>query len=218
VRAAAIGDVHANLPALEAVLADIQEQGAEVVWNTGDFVGHSPCPEETMQRLMDPDIVSVVGNYDLKVLKFPQKKEQWRESKRPHKFAAFRYGHDRLSEQSRRFLANLPRERRLMVEGWRVLLTHASPESLTEALKPDTPEERFRELAGMAEADVVVFGHSHYALARQVAGVWFVNTGTVGRPKGEDKRAVYALLDFEPGTLRVKHRRVAYEIPPGLAL
>lgn len=208
---ALIGDVHANLPALEAVLADAETRGVEAVWNVGDFLGYGAFPDEVVQRLQEPGVVSIVGNYDLKVLKFPKKKAKWKKTKQRQKFRAFRWAHEHLSKASRKVLRSLPREVRLEIEGWRVLLTHASPASNTEPLTPDTPDGRLRELGQLAEADLVVCGHSHVPFAREVDGVWFINTGSVGRPDDGDPRAAYAVLRLAPGRLEVEHHRIEYD-------
>ena len=65
---ALIGDVHANLPALEAVLDHAAGQGVDAVWNVGDFVGYGAFPDEVVRRLRREGVLSIVGNYDLKVL------------------------------------------------------------------------------------------------------------------------------------------------------
>ncbi|NQT86768.1 metallophosphoesterase, partial [bacterium] len=102
-RVALIGDVHANLPALEAVLADAEARGAEAVWDVGDLTGYGAFPEEVVQRLRQPDILNIIGNYDQKVLKFEQKSEKWRRKKRHEKWLAFRFASQNLSEASRAF-------------------------------------------------------------------------------------------------------------------
>lgn len=211
-RVALIGDVHANLPALDAVLEHAESQAVEAIWNVGDFVGYNAFPEEVVQRLRAEGAISVVGNYDLKVLKFPKKKAKWRAKKRPEKYMAFKWAYKSLSEQSRAYLSSLPRDVRLEVAGRRVMLTHGSPSSVSEHLYVDTPEERLLELAGIAQADVIVVGHSHIAFSRQVDDVWFTNTGSVGRQDDGDPRAAYAVMDLDDGEVKVWHHRIDYDI------
>jgi len=211
-KVALIGDVHGNLPALEAVLADIARRRIATVWNIGDFVGYGAFPDEVVRRLRQPHIVSIAGNYDLKALKFPKKRKKWKKKKRAEKWLAFKWAYEHLSEESRRFLRSLPEDVRLEAEGRRILLTHASPAANDEHLGPDTPDERLRELAAMAGADVVVFGHSHRPFVRQIGDVWFINTGSVGRPEDGDPRACYATLAITPRSLRVAHHRVAFDV------
>lgn len=205
---ALIGDVHANLPALEAVLAHAAEQGVEAVWNAGDFVGYGAFPDEVVTQLQhgSQSTLSIVGNYDLKALQ----KEKL--PKAPDKRLAFQWTYDHLSPESRAYLRSLPQEIRLEAEGKRILLTHGSPASNEEHLTPETPEERLRELAQMARADVILCGHSHQPFVRQVEGVWFVNAGSVGRPDDGDPRASYAILQIAPNLFQAHHYRVAYDV------
>lgn len=209
---AMIGDVHANLPALTAVLADARRRKAQAIWNIGDFVGYGAFPDEVVELLSRRHAVSIVGNYDLKALKVHRRTAAWARKKDPHKQLAFRWAHDHLSSASRRRLAALPQEIRMKVQGRRILLTHGSPESNEEHLTPETPLDRLRELAAGARADVIICGHSHVPFARKVDGVWFVNTGSVGRADDGDPRACYAMLSLTPASVRVKHYRLDYDV------
>jgi putative phosphoesterase len=211
-RVALLGDVHGNLPALEAVLADADARGCEAVWNIGDFVGYGPFPDQVVKLLRKRADVNIIGNYDQKALKFPKKDKKWRKKKRRGKWLGFKWAYEHLSKKSRKFLKALPEQARLEVEGRRILLCHGSPADLGEHLWPDTPEERMGELAAMADADIVVCGHSHAPFFREVGAVTFINTGTVGRPDDGDPRACYALLELTPRRLRVRHHRIAYDI------
>ena len=207
-----IGDIHANLPALEAVLAHAREHGAREFWNVGDLVGYGPYPDEVVQLLKREGVLSLAGNYDLKTLQVKQKKEKWKRTKRPEKLLAFEWAYNHLSQDSLDYLKTLPLEYRLALHGRRILLTHGSPASNEEALTPDTPDQHLRGLAQKAGADLIIFGHSHQPFTRQVDGVWFVNTGSVGRPDDGDPRAAYALLHLAPDSLDVSHHRVEYDI------
>jgi len=216
-RVALIGDIHANLPALEAVLAHARKQDVEAIWNVGDFVGYGPFPDEVVQLLRQEDILSIVGNYDLKVLQFKDKKKKWRKKKPTEKYVAFWWAHENLSKKSRKYLQFLSQEIRMKIAGRRILLTHGSPLSNEESLTPSTPEDRLIELGRGAKADVIICGHSHQPFVRQVDGVWFINTGSVGRPDDGDSRACYAILEFDSSSLEVEHHRVTYDIDRAVA-
>ena len=211
-----LGDVHANLPALEAVLAHAQRRKPEAVWNIGDFVGYGAFPDEVVSRLRDTGAVSIVGNYDLKVLEF-RKREKKLRKKRTEKWLAFKWAYENLSKKSRKFLRSLPEKVRLEAEGRRILITHGSPASNEEHLWPAAPVERLRELAAMADADAVLCGHSHQAFARKAAGVWFINPGSVGRPDDGDPRASYAMLSITRRGIRTTHYRVEYDVARAVA-
>lgn len=207
-----LGDVHANLPALEAVLAHAAQQDAQQIWNVGDFVGYGAFPNEVIELMQQVGAVSIAGNYDLKVLRFPDKVDKWRRSKKPEKVRAFEWAYQTLRADNMAYLAQLPQEIRLEVEGWRVLLTHASPESNEEHLNLETSDERLRWLAAAASADIIVFGHSHVPFSRCVDGVWFINPGSVGRPDDGDPRASYAMVEITPDTVQVEQIRLEYDL------
>jgi putative phosphoesterase len=221
VKIALIGDVHGNLPALEAVLEHARRQGMEAIWNVGDFVGYGPFPDQVVRRLRGARAVSIVGNYDLKVLKFRQKRKKWRKKKQLDKFLGFQWAAQKLSRKSRRYLRSLPKQREVQTEGLRILLTHGSPASNTEHLGPDTPVERLRQLAEMAAADLIVCGHSHRPFVRHVDDTCFVNTGSVGRPDDGDPRACYAILQLGPDNAQpridVRRHRLTYDVQEAVA-
>ncbi len=214
-KVALLGDVHANLPALEAVLEDAQRRGVEAIWNLGDLVGYGAFPNEVVELLRQTCDLGIVGNYDLKMLRIGQEGEK--KGKGFSKRMAFRWAYEHLSKANRKYLRALSRELRLEVEGRRVLLTHSSPNSDTEYLTPDTPEERLSEIASTAKADVIICGHSHQPFARKVSGVWFINTGSVGRPDDGDPRACYAILHLQPRFTRVYHYRIEYDVDRAVA-
>ncbi len=204
---ALISDVHANFPALEAVLADARMRGASVVLHAGDLTGYGPFPDEVINLVRDRHIISVIGNYDLSVLS-----RKWKKGKpaRREKQLAMRWAYHQISPGNRSWLASLPRMIRIRVRGIPLILTHGSPDSLTEYLDYGTPDTRLHEIAAAEKGGVIITGHSHRAAAREVDGVWFINAGSVGRPEDGDPRACYALLTVDP--FSVIHIRVPYEI------
>jgi putative phosphoesterase len=222
-RIALIGDVHANLPALDAVLAHAHQRSVQAIWNMGDFVGYGPFPEEVVGRLRQEQATSIVGNYDIKVLKFPKRQEKWRNSKHPKKWLAFQWAYEHLSRDSRKYLRSLPKEIWTKQHGKQFLLTHGSPASNEEPLTPDTPDARLGELARLtaenygSPPDAILCGHSHRAFSRQVAGSWFINTGSVGRPNDGDPRTGYAILELGPDRLTVDHYRLEYDVEKAVA-
>ena len=215
-RIALIGDVHANLPALETVLERVCHVGVDAIWNTGDWVGYHAYPEQVVRRLRTENAISVVGNYDQKVLKFPRKRERWKANMRREKFLAFQWAFNNLSEESRSYLGQLPTEVRKEVEGTRLLMTHGSPAAINEPIDLDTPDLRLRVLGQEATADLIMLGHTHTPMDRQVGGVRFVNPGSVGRADDGDPRAAYAILEISKAGLDVRHFRVPYDVERAL--
>ena len=215
---ALISDIHANLPALKRVLKHARGHGAGEIWNAGDSVGYGPDPEGVMKRLRKEGVLSVMGNYDLKVLRYPEKREKWRGTKHPLKLKAIAWAHERLGRKSLEELAAQPKKRRFRVRGIRCLLTHGSPESVGEHLRPSTPNSRLKLLAQRAKAELVACGHTHNAFDRDCGGVLWINAGSVGRPNDGDPRASYALLRFKRDrVVVVKRYRLEYDVERAVA-
>jgi putative phosphoesterase len=174
-RVAALCDVHGNLPALEAVLAEVEAVGVDAIVFGGDIAA-GPQPAETLARIeaLGERVICVRGNGD----------------REPGEWVS-----ERLSEKQRRFLAALPDVQRLDVDGiGPTLFCHGSPRSDTEILTAVTTDERLREiLAGVAER-LVVCGHTHHQFDRVVDGVRVVNAGAVGMAYEGRPGAHWALL------------------------
>ena len=111
-RIALLADIHGNLPALEAVLADAQAMATHYIWNLGDLLGYAPMPNEVIDLLRQHQAVNILGNYDIKVLKYPVKRDKWQRKKSSEKLAAFAFNDAHLSEGARIFLMTLPRRSR----------------------------------------------------------------------------------------------------------
>lgn len=206
-----IGDIHANLPALKSVVRTLEDNKVHLIVNCGDFVGYNAFPEQVVKFCRRKEILSVIGNYDLKVLKFPIKKKKWRKKKHPQKWTSFKWSFENLSNDSRKYLENLPEQLSLKIGGKRLLVVHGSPESVNEHLFSTTPNSRFLKFSEQTGADVVVFGHSHEPFLKQIGKTLFVNTGSVGRPDDGDPRATAAILRIGRN-ITVRHLRIPYDI------
>jgi putative phosphoesterase len=211
-RIALIADIHANLPALEAVLEHSASRGISLYMNLGDHVGYGPFPEETIERIRTLKGPTIIGNYDEKVLKVKKKADKWARKKDPLKLMAFQWARAQLSKESLDFLRSLPALHREQVAGVAILLSHGSPAEADEPLTPETPAARLRELAGLAKSDVVLCGHSHVPFHRMVAETYFINPGSVGRPDDGNPQASYAELEINGDQVQVKHHRITYDV------
>jgi predicted phosphodiesterase len=223
-RLALISDIHSNLPALEAVLADTESAGVDAVWCLGDVVGYGAQPNECATVAEERCEICLVGNHDLAAL------EQLDISTfSPAAAAAVRWTRERMSDATRTFLGGLgPAD-----ESREVGLYHASPRDPVweYVLWPDQAAECIR-----AQARRVSFiGHSHVALffaladgagdgaddargAQAAAGTslevgrgrWLINPGSVGQPRDGDPRAAWLELDTDEW--HAAFHRVGYDI------
>ena len=182
-----------------------------VFWNCGDSVGYGANPNEVLNLVKSESFVNIRGNYDTKVLKIPKKKSTWKNTKSPIKWFAINWAYENLSEENRKFLAQLPEEVELEVAGMKILLQHGSPASTEEPLRSSTPFERFEILAGMVNADIIICGHSHQAFSKQIGEKVFLNPGSVGRQDDGDPRASYAILAFQEHSVSFVPYRIQYD-------
>ena len=220
-RYALISDIHANLPALEAVLLDIHARSVDATYHLGDLVGYAPWPNETVTLLREREIEGIAGNYDSTVGTDYKhcgcKYEDPRQEEQSH--LSFEWTKTHTGNDVKRYLAALPFRLDLKplgghTAGPTVILVHGTPTLNTLYWTEDRPDSfctRMAELAGAKAGDVIAFGHTHKPWYREVAGVHFVNTGSVGRPKDGDWRAGYVLLDIG-ARVSVEFIRVDYDV------
>jgi putative phosphoesterase len=208
---AIFSDVHGNLPALEAVLADIEGQGVAAVYHLGDLVGYNPWPNETAAKVREAGIAGVIGNYDLAVVsaEHDAAATYLNPTISAKALEIFHWTRSQVTPATREYLRSLPDRLSLEVAGWRLLLTHGSPRSIREYLRPRLTEAEVSQALAGVEAQVIVTGHTHLPQVRRVAGKWLINPGSVGFPKDGDPRAAYALIELGH-TLQCTIRRVAY--------
>ena len=204
---ACISDIHANLPALEAIINDAKTRGVSGFINAGDCIGYGASPDMVVHVVRYNQIFSVIGNYDLDII---TKKWKSRKVKSSEKKITMEWTYDNLSHRSSTFLQKLPNTLRLKIQGKTLLITHGSPESITEYLTADTPYSRLCELATSSAADVIITGHSHSPFIKEVEGTSFLNCGSVGRQEDRDPRASYAVITFNP--FSIVQIRVPYNI------
>ena len=209
-RIAIISDIHGNLPALEAVLADVEKQRPDAVYCLGDLVGYGATPNEVTERIRAEGMPTIMGNYDDGVgfdrdecgcaYRDPLDHELGDRS------LAWTKAHT--TPENKAFLRSLLKELRLEADGKRVLLVHGSPRKMNEYLFEDRALSSFQRIAATSNADIIAFGHTHKPYQKDVDGVRFINAGSVGKPKDLDWRACCVLLDAGTPTFH----RVPYDV------
>jgi diadenosine tetraphosphatase ApaH/serine/threonine PP2A family protein phosphatase len=217
-RVAVMSDIHANLPALEAVLAAIALESPDEVWCLGDLVGYGPHPNECVAAVEGRADICLAGNHDLGVLGTLSLDEFSLDAA-----AAAEWSQSVLEAETRAFLEALtPLARRDEAE-----LFHASARD--PVWEYVLTQESAAETLALTHTPLVLVGHSHVALAittrdNSVAGSlapegwevelpegrWLLNPGSVGQPRDRDPRAAWLMVDFDAG--RAEFRRVAYPV------
>ena len=214
-RIAIFSDLHGNSTAMEAVFAAIDAEQPEAVYNLGDLVGYGAKPNETITLIREWSIPTIMGNYDDGVgfdrddcgcaYKDPEEEARGQQS--------LFWTRAETTAENKAYLRTLLPEIRFEAEGKRFRLVHGSPRRMNEYLFEDRDPRSLARIAQGAEADVLVFGHTHKPWVRTIEGVLFVNDGSVGKPKDGDARAAWALLTVETGQpVQVEIRRVPYDV------
>jgi putative phosphoesterase len=199
-------DVHANLPAFEAFLEDVERQQVDAIYCLGDLIGYNIWPNEVINELRSRGIAAIRGNHDLK---------------------NSGYAYELVSDQNREFLTTLPAHLRLEYQlnndHLNVVLAHGSTRSVNEYVLEDLQESYLLDMMKEANADILFVGHSHKPYHRVIKdGDNFrhmINTGSVGKPKDGNPKACYVLLSLNedsssmhPDTVRVEFIRIPYDI------
>jgi predicted phosphodiesterase len=220
VRIAVLSDVHGNLPALDAVLADVDTRSVDLVVNLGDLLSGGLQPRETADRLLEADLATVRGNHERQLLTLP----------REQMGLSDRLAHDTISERHREWMAGLP----LTLEvGDGGLAFHGSPtddlvyllETVEETgARPATDAEVVQRLGDVADRPLLLCGHTHLPRVRRLPGGGLVvNPGSVGWPAYADEHphphvmeagsphARYAVVDDASGHWQAELLTVDYD-------
>ncbi len=207
-RLALFSDIHANLPALEACLASIDQQQPDSVYCLGDLVGYNIWPNEVVREIRKRKIPTIAGNYDFGIgrkidecgcaYKTDEEKEMGKVS--------IGFTNSIMEEEERKFLRTLPAhiriEFQLNDDKLHLLLVHGSPRKINEYLFVDRDEKSLLRIMQDADADIMCFGHTHKPYHRKLQAeeegaskyLHAINLGSVGKPKDGNPQGCYVLL------------------------
>jgi predicted phosphodiesterase len=208
-RVAVVSDIHGNLTAFEAVLADLRQTSPDLIFHGGDLPHGGSSPAEIVDRIRDLGWAGVLGNTDEMLFdpesltvfasRSPQLKTMW--SAIEEMAAATR---EALGEARIEWLRGLPRKQVHAP----MALVHASPDSTWRAPGPEASDAELESVYGPLGFPIAVYGHIHRSFIRRVSGMTVVNTGSVSLSYDGDPRAAYLLLDDSTPAIR----RVDYDV------
>ena len=227
-RLAALADIHANLPALEVVLADIEQLGVDGMIIAGDFVDR-PQPLEAVRAVQELDACAIRGNREDYLLAYHRlhAPDHWHTSRQ---WVGLRWLHECLDQEALDYIASLPGECVYAAGGTDpIRIVHASPGSLTDPILPSLDPDAMAvhrqagllslrrrkisipEALALFDEPVLVCAHSHISWTQALDGRLIVNPGSVGIPINGDTRAQYAVLSWHGGRWQAEHRAVDYD-------
>lgn len=198
---AVIADIHGNLWALEAVLAEIDRLSPSQVVVAGDLALGGPRPAECVELIRRRGYPAIRGNTD-----------EWL-TKRPARVTdGISWAAARLSDEDRQYLADLPFLWRHEAPPGDLVVVHATPWSIGDLVEPDAPESLVLRIFQDTQASAVTYGHIHKAYVREFHGKILVNSGSVGLPFDGDQRSAFVLLRPDSDRWKAEIKRVSYDI------
>jgi len=218
---ALISDIHANLVALEAVLADIQQQEVNEIICLGDVATIGPQPLEVVRKLQEMNCICIKGNHDAALLD-PKAAPEYRIA--PPLISSLYWCRQKLSDTESSFLDSFKNTHSITLpDGSDLLCFHGSPRSTTDVILPTTSPGDCEQLLGNTHMAYLAGGHTHIQMLRPFGEGLMINPGSVGcafprfyeagevpvlKPKAE-----YAIGSFENGDLRTDMRQISFDIP-----
>jgi predicted phosphodiesterase len=213
---ALLSDIHGNLPASDAITADIAQRRPDAVYVLGDMINGCPWSAEVLDRLLDLGWPMLLGNHDDAVLQLDTPRMEARYHDR-ERYAALWWTREHLADRHLIALSALPLEETLTLPGAPALrLIHGLPGNFFAGFRPDSPVAwAARHLASVAEG-TVAGGHTHVAMVRRIpkpeGGGWLViNSGSAGVSYDGDPRASYVWLEGDRAGWQADIRRVDYD-------
>ena len=215
-RLAIVSDIHGNLTALDAVIADLQRRGVDRIIHGGDLALAGCQGAEVIDRVRELGWPGIVGNTDELLWRPEEHEVQARKAPKLRPLLRLLFGayapatREAIGDERIAWLRDLPQEHR---DG-NVALVHASPGDLWRAPLPDGEDSELLATYGPLGAETVVYGHIHIPFARRLDRLTVANSGSVGSPFDGDPRASYLLIDSHTRQII----RVEYDIERELEL
>jgi putative phosphoesterase len=216
-RIALISDIHGNLPALEAVLRQLDEEEVDRYVCLGD-VAVGPWPSETVKRLSALGCANILGNWDAWMLDGVPPCGDTAVGKMLLEMGMF--WADQLDDEDIAFMRRAEPQIELAVDGEKLIFFHGSPRSYNEPILAATPSEELEHMLRSLEAPIMVAGHTHVQMVRRLPFTLMVNPGSVGLPFLEwpvaaarvCRWAEYGILDYDgDDSVHVELRRAPYD-------
>ncbi|HEY6144394.1 MAG TPA: metallophosphoesterase family protein [Flavobacterium sp.] len=228
---ALFSDIHANLPALEAFFADVENRNVDAIYCLGDLVGYNIWPNEIIQEIRKRNIATIAGNHDEAIGNMVNTQKEIDVRVLNNGSISKEFTNQLLTEDNRLFLQTLPRDIRLEFKfntgKITVLLVHGSPNSISEYLYEERPKNELIEMMNASKADILCFGHTHKPFHKvldvQANGITnykhAINIGSVGKPKDNNTKGCYVILElnkqtsmFDEKSINVEFIRFNYNI------
>jgi putative phosphoesterase len=213
-----ISDIHGNLPALKAAVADAKTKGATAIICAGDITGYGPFPSEVCAYLEENRIASISGNYDCKVLDVIKNGESAVAALQKKKRKLVIWTADHVGKTAQRFLEGLPeRINQELPAGRKVLIVHGSPLANDDDIYPSITAIGLEAKIDGVRPDILICGHTHIPFVKRVGGILLINCGSTGQPVDGDPNPSYALVAADDQSAHARIIRFRYDVDETVA-
>jgi putative phosphoesterase len=209
-----LGDIHGNIEALKVAYDAALSQKVEKIYHLGDLGGYAPFVNEVVDFLIEHKIEGVQGNYDDAVANDKEHCGCKYEDPIQAEMAtqSFEWTKRHATEKSKNYMKSLPFEIAFSVHGKRVKIFHATPIKNNLYWHRDRDEDFFLHMARKADANIMIYGHTHIPYRKNIGNKVFINAGSVGKPKDEDTRACVCIIDITPDNVNTEFLRIPYDV------
>lgn len=211
---AILGDIHGNIEALAAAYNAAISNNVEKIYHLGDLGGYAPFVNEVVDFLIEHGIEGVQGNYDDAIANNKEHCGCRYEDPLQAEMStlSFEWTKGHVTEKSKDYIKGLPFEIAFEAEGRRVKIFHATPLKNNLYWYEDRDEDFFLHMARKADADIMIYGHTHIPYRKNIGGKVFINAGSVGKPKDGDTRACVCIVDITPENVETTFLRIPYDV------
>ncbi|WCT10704.1 metallophosphoesterase family protein [Mucilaginibacter jinjuensis] len=215
---AIFSDVHGNMPALEAVLKDIEAKGISELYCLGDLVDFAPWSNEVINKIRELNIPCLMGNHDERIAfdypVVPLSKHDALETEA--RLIAINHTKAILSESNKAFLSKLPEQLEVALDigaqKKNLLLVHGSVKNNDEYIYENHSSADLQKMMADVNAEILVMGHTHLPYIRSLGSQLVINCGSVGRSRALDRKATYLILNIQESNIEAEIVSLSYDL------
>lgn len=208
------GDIHANIVALERCYEEAIRHEPDKIIHLADLGGYAPFVNEVTEFMMEHKIEGVQGNYDFNVAHDTEncgcKYEDPTQAELSH--VSFEWTKLHTTPENKEYMKHLPFSLQFDAAGKKIQIFHATPIANNLYWYEDRSEKFYRRMAKKADADVMIFGHTHKPFRRELDAKVFINAGSVGKPKDGNPDTGFVLVEVEEEGVRSRFIRLEYDV------
>lgn len=209
-----LGDIHGNLEALKVAYNTLITNNVEKIYHLGDIGGYAPFVNEVIDFLIEHDVEGVMGNYDEAIVNNKEHCGCKYEDPLQAEMAtlSFQWTKKHITKKSLEFMQRLPFEILFVVNDKKIKLFHATPIKNNLYWYDDRDEDFFMHMARKANADIMIYGHTHIPYRKNFNNKVFINAGSVGKPKDGDVRTCVCIVEITINSVLTDFIRIPYDI------